>query len=175
MVLCRGAHGCARAALRYTIAMWKNKHVVVALLVAPILSILAWYAVGNLVGEKPHAAEEGKTYKLVARSNCRYASGSCDLHNADFELTLEPEMIAASSVALTMTASHMLQSAAIGLVEVDSEPQPAPMTMTAEDGTQWQGLLPRPQTPDALIRVAVTAQGATWYAEVPVIFLETED
>ena len=71
--------------------------------------------------------------------------------------------------------ANSLQSAALGLVEGNSEPQPSPMTRTADDGTQWQGLLPRPQSPDALIRVAVTAQGATWYAEVPVIFLETED
>ena len=161
--------------MSYNSAMWKNKHVVVALLVAPILSILAWYAVGNLVGEKPQAAEKGKTYKLVARSNCRYASGSCDLHNADFNVLLEPELLAASSVALTLTSSHALQSAALGLVEGDSEPQPAPMTMTADDGMRWQGLLPRPQSPEALIRIAVTAQGATWYAEVPVVFLETED
>jgi hypothetical protein len=161
--------------LSYNIAMWKNKHVVVALIVAPILSILAWYAVGNLIGEKPKAAERGMTYKLVARSNCRYASGSCSLHNADFELTLEPEMLAASSVALTMTSSHALQSAALGLSDGDSAPAPSPMTRTADDGTRWQGLLPRPQSPDAQIRVAVTAQGATWYAEVPVAFLETED
>jgi hypothetical protein len=155
--------------------MWKNKHVVVALLVAPILSILAWYAVGNLAGEKPQSAQEGKTYKLVARSNCRYASGSCDLHNADFKLLIEPEMVAASSVALTLTSSHALQSAALGLVEGDSEPQPAPMTSTADDRMHWQGLLPRPKAPDAQIRIAVTARGATWYAEVPVVFLETED
>jgi hypothetical protein len=155
--------------------MWKNKHVVVALLVAPILSILAWYAVGNLIGEKPQAAEAGKTYKLVARSNCRYASGSCDLHNADFELTLAPEMLAARSVALTLVSSHALQSAALGLVEGNSTPEPAPMTQTGDDGTQWQGLLPRPTSLDATIRVAVTASGATWYAEIPVVFLETED
>ena len=161
--------------MRYTIAMWKNKHVVVALLVAPILSILAWYAVGNIYGEKPQAAQSGEAYKLVGRSNCRYASGSCDLHNADFELTLEPEMLAASSVALTMTSSHALQSAVLGLAEGNSAPEPAPMTQTAEDGTRWQGLLPRPSSPESTIRIAVTAQGATWYAEVSAIFLETED
>jgi len=155
--------------------MWKNKHVVVALLVAPILSILAWYAVGNLVGEKPQAAEEGKAYKLVARSNCRYASGSCDLHNADFELTIEPEMLAAASVALKLTSSHALQSAVLGLAENGSEPAPARMTRTDEAGLEWQGLLPHPSSPDAIIRVAVTAQGSTWYAEVPVVFLENED
>jgi hypothetical protein len=155
--------------------MWKNKHLVIALLVAPILSILAWYAVGNLVGEKPQAAKEGDIYTLVGRSNCRYASGSCDLHNADFRLTLVPDMLAASSVALTMTASHGLQSAAMGLVEEGDASQPAPMTSTDDSGTTWQGLIPRPSSPDAVIRVAVTAQGATWYAEVPTIWLEPEE
>lgn len=155
--------------------MWKNKHVVVALIVAPILSILAWFAVGQFVGEKPHVAESGSTYKLVARSNCRYASGSCDLHNADFKVTLEPEMLSASSVALTMTASHALQSAALGLIEPGLASEPATMTRIADDGTRWQGLLPRPASPAAMIRVAVTAQGATWYAEVPVVFLDESE
>ena len=155
--------------------MWKNKHVVVALLVAPLLSILAWFAVGNLVGEKPKPAEAGNTYKLVARSNCRYASGSCDLHNADFELTLAPEMLSASSVALTLTASHALQSAVLGLVEPGLASQPAPMTRTTDDGNRWQGLIPRPASAAAMIRVAVTAQGATWYAEVPVVFLDKDE
>ena len=155
--------------------MWKNKHVVVALIVAPILSVLAWFAVGQIAGEKPKPAEAGNTYKLVARSNCRYASGSCNLHNADFELTLEPEMVTASSVALTMSASHALQGAALGLIEPGLASQPSSMTRTADDGTQWQGLLPRPASAAAMIRVAVTAQDATWYAEVPVVFLDESD
>ncbi len=155
--------------------MWKNKHVVVALLVAPILSILAWYAVGNLFGEKPHAAKKGETYTLVGRSNCRYASGACDLHNSDFQLTLMPDLLAASSVALTLTSSHPLQSAALGLVDGGDAQQPAPMTRTGDTGTRWQGLLPRPSSPDATIRIAVTARGATWYAEIPVVWLEKED
>ena len=155
--------------------MWKNKHVVVALIVAPILSVLAWFAVGQIAGEKPKPAEAGNTYKLVARSNCRYASGSCNLHNADFELTLEPEMVTASSVALTMSASHALQGAALGLIEPGLASQPSSMTRTADDGTQWQGLLPRPASAAAMIRIAVTAQDATWYAEVPVVFLDESD
>jgi hypothetical protein len=155
--------------------MWKNKHVVIALIVAPILAILAWYAVGTLIGEKPHAAESGKTYKLVARSNCRYASGACDLHNADFKLSIRPEMLTASSVALDMSSSHALQSAAISLFENDTDSAPAPMTRTDEAGREWQGLIPRPSSAEATIRVAVTAQGATWFAEVPVIFLEEEE
>lgn len=154
--------------------MWKNTHVVVALIVAPILSILAWFAVGNIAGEKPKPAEAGNTYKLVARSNCRYASGSCDLHNAEFRLTLEPDMLSASSIAMTMTASHALQSAVLGLIEPGLASQPSPMTQASDDGTRWQGLLPRPVSAAAMIRVAVTAEGATWYAEVPVVFLDDE-
>jgi hypothetical protein len=112
---------------------------------------------------------------LVARSNCRYASGSCDLHNADLVITIEPEMVAASSVALTVKSTHALQSAVLGLVENGSEPAPAPMTRTDEIGLAWQGLLPRPSTEGAQIRLAVKAQGATWYAEVPVVFLEEDE
>ena len=155
--------------------MWKNKHVVVALLVAPILSILAWYAVGNMFGEKPQEAEAGNTYKLVPRSNCRYESGSCDLHNADFQITIEPEMVAASSIALRMTSSHALQSAVFGLVEGDTPLAPAPLTPTNAERTEWQGLIPHPSSPDAQIRVAVTAQGSSWYAEISTIFLEPEE
>lgn len=155
--------------------MWKNKHVIIALLVAPVLSILAWYAVGNLFGEKPEAAEEGKSYKLVARSNCRYASGSCDLHNADLQLTIEPEMLAASSLALSMTSSHPLQSAILGLVDDGEEHPPTTLTATGGEGTEWQGLLPRPRNADAIIRVAVSAQGSTWFVEIPTTWIEAEE
>ena len=51
--------------------MWKNKHVVVAMLVAPILAILAWFAVDSMVAERAHSAKPGASYKLVAKSNCR--------------------------------------------------------------------------------------------------------
>jgi len=138
-------------------------------------SILAWFAVGQLAGEKPVPAEAGNTYKLVARSNCRYASGSCTLHNADFELTLEPGMLAANSVALTMTTSHALQGAVLGIIEPGLASEPSPMTRVADDGMRWQGLLPRPTSPAAMIRLAVTAQDATWYAEVPIVFLDESE
>ena len=155
--------------------MFKNKHVVIAMLVAPVLAIMAWFAVDYFVGERPHAAKPGSAYTLVAKSNCRYASGQCDLENADFKLTIRPEMVSASSVALTLTASHGLQSAAMGLVEGDNTQPPAPMTRTDDTGTEWQGLLPGPGSDDATIRVAVTANDATWYSEVPVVFLQTQE
>lgn len=155
--------------------MFKNKHVVIAMLVAPVLAIMAWFAVDYFVAERPHAAQPGSAYTLIAKSNCRYASGECDLENADFKLTIRPEMVSASSVALTLTASHALQSAAMGLVDGDDSNPPTPMTQANEAGTEWQGLLPSPGSDDATIRVAVTANDATWYAEVPVVFLHTQE
>ena len=152
--------------------MFSNKHVLVAMLVAPVLAIMAWFAVDYFVAERPHVAEEGATYTLLAKSNCRYASGECDLENADFELSIRPSMQTATSVALTLTSSHALDSAAMGLVEGDRAQQPAPLTRTDDQGTEWQALLERPGASDASIRIAVTAQGATWFAEVPITFLE---
>ena len=68
--------------------MFKNKHVIIALIVTPILAALAWIGVGQLMGEKPHAARPGQSYPLVEKSNCRYESGACDLENEDFLLRL---------------------------------------------------------------------------------------
>ena len=38
----------------------KNKHLVVAMLVAPVLAVLSYFALDVLVGEQPKPAEEGK-------------------------------------------------------------------------------------------------------------------
>lgn len=145
------------------------------MLVAPVLAIMAWFAVDYFIGERPHAAKEGATYTLLAKSNCRYASGQCDLENADFELSIRPSILTATSIALTVTSSHALDTAAIGLVEAQQAQAPAPLTRTNDEGTEWQGLLTPPGRQDASIRIAVTARGATWYAEVPVVFLEITD
>lgn len=148
---------------------------VIAMLVAPVLAIMAWFAADYFVAERPHAAKPGSAYTLIAKSNCRYASGQCDLENADFKLGIRPGMVSASSIALTLSASHELQSAAMGIVDGDDKQPPVPMTRTDDDGKEWQALLPNPASDDASIRVAVTANDATWFAEVPVVFLQARE
>jgi len=151
--------------------MFKNKHVVIAMLVAPVLSILAWLAVDYFISERPHVAESGATYALIAKSNCRYDSGQCDLENSDFSLSMRRGGIANNSMVLTVTSSHALQGATLGLVDNGSPQQPSPMTSTDASRTSWQGTLLLPTSAEATIRVAVTAQGSTWFAEVPTVFL----
>lgn len=155
--------------------MFKNKHVVVAMLVAPVLSILAWFAVDYFVSERPHAAKQGAVYKMIAKSNCRYDSGQCDLQNSDFLLSIRRGGVTDKAMILTMTSSHVLQSATLGLVDNGSPQQPSPMTSRDASMTSWQGMLSMPASASATIRVAVTAQGATWFAEVPTVFLLLEE
>jgi len=38
------------------------------MLVAPVLAIMGYFALDFFVGETPHAAEEGQSYKLVGPS-----------------------------------------------------------------------------------------------------------
>ena len=73
--------------------MLKNRHMTIAMLMAPVLAIIAYYGVNTLVGEKPHAAEAGQSYVLVEKPNCRHHGGTCGLKNGDFELTLSFEWL----------------------------------------------------------------------------------
>ncbi len=149
-----------------------NKHVVVAMLVAPVLAIMAWFAVDYFLTERPHAAVEGGTYLLVARSNCRYDSGECDLENGDFKVTLKPVGDVAGPVTLGLASRFPLRSATLGLVEGAAEHPPAAMRREDETATRWLGELPAVQPADSVIRLAVVAEQTTYYAEVPLTFLE---
>jgi len=154
--------------------MFKNKHVVVAMLVAPLLAITAWFAVDFFIGERPHIAKAGGEYTLIAKSNCRYASGQCDLENAEFKLTLRPVETSAIAVSMRLDSVFMLQSATIGLVENGSARVPVAMVADNESAKAWQGKIQTPHSESSILRVAVTARGSTYFAEIPVIFLNRE-
>jgi hypothetical protein len=151
--------------------MFTNKHVIVAMLVAPVLAIMAWFSVDYFIGERPHAAKEGAAYSLIAKSNCRYDSGQCDLENADLKLSIRPTSVTSGSIQLEMTSAFPLQSATLGLVNAGTAALPSPMAATNDDALHWTARIDRPQGDASTIRVAVTADGATWYAEIPTVFL----
>ena len=151
--------------------MFTNKHVIVAMLVAPVLAIMAWFAIDYLIGERPHAAREGAVYTLIAKSNCRYDSGECDLENSDFTLNIRSTSVTSGSIQLEMTAAFPLQSAILGLVDDGTPASPSVMTATNAEKLHWTTRIDHPQGVYSTIRVAVTAQNATWHAEVPTVFL----
>jgi hypothetical protein len=152
--------------------MWKDKHVVMAMIVAPILAIFAWVGVDYIVAEKAQPAEPGSMYPLVARSNCRYDSGSCDLVNNDFEVTLRPIDLRSDRTILAVESKFELQQTSLALV-VDGEEtagKGAP-TETPDGETVWIVNIPVRAEPEAILRVAVTAQDSVYFIEGPVTWM----
>ena len=76
----------------------------IALLVAPMLAIIAWFAVDYFVAERPQAASPGESYPLVARPNCRRLSDACELANADLTLTLVVTRASATGATVELTS-----------------------------------------------------------------------
>ncbi|NLS13990.1 hypothetical protein HGP28_13940 [Vibrio sp. SM6] len=151
--------------------MFKNKHLLAALLIAPILSIVAYVGTDLALSEKPHAAKEGETYKLAAQSNCRYTSGLCDLKNGDFGIQFRSDPQSSGELTLSLTAKYPLQGVRVALVETPSE-QGIPLTMAATDdsGLRWQ--LPQAVAPanDQWLQVAVQANNTLYYGDTETTF-----
>jgi len=152
--------------------MWKNKHVVVAMLVAPILAVIAWYGVDAIVAERAQTAEPGSAYPLVARSNCRYESGQCDLVNHDFKLTVRAVDIQPGRISLALESEFPLANATLSLVSGDDEVLAiVARGSSPEQSVQWHAEIAADAVPAAILRVAVTVQQSVYFAEVPVIFI----
>ena len=150
--------------------MFTNKHVVIAMIVAPILAVLAWFAVGQLVGEKPRKAVPGQSYPLVEKSNCRYASGSCDLENAEFRLRLSLEPMP-TGYSLLLTASHPLQGVLFSVGETDVDTAPTMMRASDGQGLEWRLAMARIPGSSERIRVVARASGSSYFAEASTAFM----
>jgi hypothetical protein len=150
--------------------MFTNRHVIVALLVAPVLSVLAWFAVGSLLGEKAAPARAGTAYPLLEQSNCRYASGLCELRNKDVEIALR--FVDAAGAALELSASHPLQRAVLSVGDPDADQRPRSMEPRDRDGMHWRLPLDgRPAATDR-IRIAVAIGDSNFFAEASTTFLQ---
>lgn len=154
--------------------MFTNKHVVVAMLVAPVLAIMAWFAIDYFVAERPHAAKSGASYKLIAKSNCRYDSGQCDLENGDFKLTLRAIQSDGVNFTLALESRFALQQATIGLIDTNSQRQPSKMIAGDAAATQWSTTLVLPADDGSTLGLAVTASGANYFAEIPTVFVQRQ-
>jgi hypothetical protein len=156
--------------------MWKNKHVVIAMIVAPILAVLAWFAVGSLVGEKARVAEPGAAYPLVARSNCRWESGECELVNNDLKMTILPLELGAQYTRLSLDSEFPLTQATFALLTGGNEVAAKAEHDASPDAVaQMTVTIPAFADPEAMLRVAVTVQESLYFAEVPVVFMRPEE
>jgi hypothetical protein len=145
-----------------------NKHVVIALIVAPILSILAWFAVGEIAGEKAKPAKWGESYPLVEKSNCRYESGRCGLENEGFKLTLQ----VAEGKDLSLASAHPLRRVMITVGDPTQELPPVAMIAADGAGLKWRyPMTTLPGSTDR-IRVVATTEHNAYFGDASTVFIE---
>ncbi|CAH0535594.1 hypothetical protein VST7929_03132 [Vibrio stylophorae] len=152
--------------------MLKNKHVIIALLVAPILSVIAYLATDIALSEKPHAAKEGQSYKLLSKSNCRYTSGLCDMENGEFKIKFRAEKLTEDGLVLSLTSVFPLDGIKLALVDtLDAQTQPTDMQPSSQDGKHWSVQLPAPASEKSWLRVAAQADGVIYYGDTQTAFV----
>ena len=142
---------------------------IVALLVAPVLSVLAWFAAGALTGERSASPLAGHSYPLVVHSNCRYASGICTVSNEDLKLNITTANDAPHF--LVLEASHGLDSVVIAPISSELGDAPRPMSVQGDDGRRWQVHAGLFASGSGKIRLAVTRRGSAFYVETGTEFL----
>ena len=151
----------------------KNKHVILAMFVAPVLAIIAYFATDYIVSEKPHRAEQGRTYKLAARPNCRYPSGQCTLYNGDIEVSVRVEPVADTGIKLILTSTVPIAHGLASFADLDAESQPATLYRAA-DNASWNAEFDLTDIEQRTLRLALEISDSIFYAETPVVFIDYE-
>ena len=154
----------------------KNRHLVTASIVAPVLALIAYFGVNALVGESPHAAEEGQSYQLVEMPSCRYNSGRCGLKNSDFELNLSTESLDGGRMLLMLESEFPLDGVKAALVEDEAdEKQPVDMRPMGADGLSWSLEIARPDPERNRLHLVASANGSLYFGDAAMKFTLQED
>lgn len=151
--------------------MFKNKHMTTAMIVAPLLAIISYFATDYIVSDIPVSANQGETYSMVARSNCRYQSGQCTFRNGDLEVKFQLVQDEMGQNVLKAQSSHPLQGAQIALVGAENnDVQPVRLSQSDDSGERW--LVPIQGSVDDKkeLRVAMLANATTFYGSSETTF-----
>lgn len=155
--------------------MLKNKHFIVALLVAPILAVISYFAVDYMVTERPQPAKTGMAYRLVAMPNCRYASGVCGFKNGDFEVELRLANISDDNVVFSLVSNFPLRGAKFSLASSENKfVAPLAMLQESQDRKSWTLETNAEFSETSLVRLVVASGGSRYFAETGVEFINYE-
>lgn len=159
--------------------MFTNKHVVIALIVAPILAVIAYFATDSLVSEKPQQAEAGKSYPLATLPNCRYPSGHCTLKNAEFEIDMKVAQAGINMMTLNLTSKHPLQGAKVALASSTGDSDntshgPQDLIATDDTALHWTVDLSGEHTEASQLQVVVAAADSFYFGETRLDFIDYE-
>lgn len=154
----------------------KNKHLIMAMFIAPTLAVIAYFGVDFIVSEKPHVAVQGESYKLAAKSNCRYKSGICTLENGDVEVKVHAQAMGNNQIKIILSSVVPLQSALISFVgEGEGEnTEPTAMMADKEQSDIWSANMNKFASDQSIFRLALNISDTLYYAETTTIFLDYE-
>ncbi|MEM8983894.1 MAG: hypothetical protein AAGC71_12765 [Pseudomonadota bacterium] len=147
--------------------MWRSPHIIVALLVAPVLAVLAYFAASKLVGDTAGPAQRGASYPLLVGANCRRSSGQCQLSNAQLRIDLTMTAYSDAAITLELYASNTFDGVLIG--DGTDKATASPFERIAP--LRWRVALPHPSDAATLPFVAV-ADTTAFFAELPTDFLQ---
>lgn len=146
-----------------------------ATLMAPVLGVVTYIAVGKFVGEQPQAAQSGKSYILVEKPNCRYSSGLCGLKNVDFELTFSFERLQGQYILLKMVSEHPLDGVMLAkVVSETDETQPKPMRSEGPDGLNWSMEISNPDPENQRLHLVASSGGTLYVGDAALKFTSKE-
>jgi hypothetical protein len=150
----------------------KNTHLMLAALIAPILALIAYFAVDYVIGEKPRPAEAGNSYPLVEKPDCRYSSGHCGLKNGDFELTVTFSEQDAGRVRFRLESVHELDGVLLAVIpRGEQAPPPVAMRADGDSGRQWLLEADVPYPGEDRLRVAASARQSVYFGEASTAFM----
>lgn len=148
--------------------------------IAPLLAVIAYLSVDNVVSEKPHAAVEGGQYKLLARSNCRYKSGLCTLENGDIKIKLHLEKFDNKTDVFFLSSTAPIKHVLISFVDKNNnavdidDTEPLYMQADAERLGIWSIPFNQSNASNNFLRLVVSISNALYYAETSTVFLDYE-
>lgn len=149
----------------------KNRHVLVAALVAPLLALIAYFASDYFFSEAPQVAVEGQSYPLVEKPSCRWESGYCGLKNNEFELDLAVREVDGETLLL-LESVFALEGVMLSVGREETEgAQPVPMRAADEEGRRWSLPLIVTAPGQDRIRLVAAADGSLYYGDVSTAFM----
>jgi hypothetical protein len=147
----------------------QNRHVKVAMVVAPLLGVAAYMAMDYHLSEKPAAAVPGRSYPLAEASSCRYPSGYCTLENGDVKLKIRSKRIDETQVELTLSSALPLDSALVSAGTGGEFELPSSFS-----GAERRAVLALGQPAGSRLRWGFSIAGTTYYAETSAAFVDRQ-
>ncbi len=151
-----------------------NKHVIASMIIAPILAVLAWFAVGYLVEEKPQQIISGGTYTLNERPSCRWESGNCELRNSDVKFSLTAEGVRNNIWTINLESSILLDEILVALADTRDEKNTTPIRMLRKNDYNFLLNLDNIQN-NQFLQFIFTVDDSMFYATVPTVWIFKED